>query len=66
MVCGIASGAAHDWQISATIFVVLYGLDFLVKHVFVALHTHEKLSLSSNRSTLQLCLSSNRLLLTPT
>jgi len=39
MVCGISSGAAHDWQISATIFVALYGLDFLVKHVFVALHT---------------------------
>ena len=32
MICGVASGAAHDWQISATIFVVLYGLDFVVSH----------------------------------
>jgi hypothetical protein len=32
MICGIASGAAHDWQISATIFVALYGLDFVVSH----------------------------------
>jgi len=30
MICGIASGAAHDWKISAAIFLALYGTDLLV------------------------------------
>lgn len=33
MICGIASGAAHEWEISVYIFVALYSIDVIVSHL---------------------------------
>ena len=52
MICGVASGAAHNWLLSASIFVVMYIIDLIVTAV-----AYPYIDVQRNRMEVRTCVS---------